>query len=587
MSLILGLNAFHPDSSACALKDGRLVAAVAEERLGKRLKHVAGFPDHALREVLRMAGATLRDVDFVAIGNDGNANLGAKAAHVLRSPFRSARGVFTHFQHRAKMQSMRRLVADACGAGEADCRFKVARVEHHLAHVASAYFASDFDQAAGFSYDGAGDFTTAMFARCQGQRIEILDRVPVPHSLGFFYTAICQFIGFTGFGEEYKVMGLAAYGQPAHLDFTREFLSLDGEGLFRLNPALFAPLQRNLEKCVDANRQIVLPPLYSQEMPSRLGPPRSRGAELSQRDKDLAASCQAHFEEAVLRCLGWLHDRVPVENLVTAGGCALNGVCNARILRDTPFKRSYIQCAASDDGTALGAALYVWNVLLNQPRSGPIDHACWGPEHSEPSMQGALREAGLVWQRFEREDLLAHAAAHLNAGHVTGWYQGRSEWGPRALGNRSILAHPGWPGMKDLINQKIKRREAFRPFAPSILAEAVGEYFEQTLESPFMMHVVKIRPEKRQAAAAVCHEDATGRLHTVKRSQNELYYDLISEFAGKGGVPVVLNTSFNENEPIVDTPRQAVDCFLRTDMDVLCLGPFITTKPGKELPKQV
>jgi carbamoyltransferase len=584
--LILGLNAFHPDSSACALKDGRLVAAVAEERLGGRVKHVAGFPGHALREVLGMAGATIRDVDYVAIGNDSNANLSAKAAHVLRAPLKSARGVLTHFQRRAKMQSMRRLVADACGAAEGSCRFKTVRVEHHLAHIASAYFASDFEQAAGFSYDGAGDFTTAMFARCQGQRIEILGRVPVPHSLGFFYTAICQFIGFTGFGEEYKVMGLAAYGEPAHLDFMGELLPLDGQGRFQLNPDLFVPLQRNLEECTDERGQIILPPLFSEGFSARLGPARTRDAELSQRDKDLAASCQSHFEEAVLRCLEWLHERVPVENLVTAGGCALNGVCNARIHRDTPFKQSYIQCAASDDGTALGAALYVWNVLLNKPRAGLIDHASWGPEHSEQAMEAALRQAGLSLERFDREALLARAAAHLNAGHVMGWYQGRSEWGPRALGNRSILAHPGWPGMKDLINQKIKRREAFRPFAPSILAEAVGDYFEQTLESPFMMHVVKIRPEKRKALAAVCHKDSTGRLHTVKRSPNALYYDLIREFAKNSGVPVVLNTSFNENEPIVDTPQQAVDCFLRNDMDVLCLGPFMTTKPGKHLANQ-
>jgi carbamoyltransferase len=584
MSLILGLNAFHPDSSACALKDGKLVAAVAEERLGKRFKHVAGFPGHALREVLRMAGASIRDVDYLAIGNDSNANLGAKVSHVLATPFSSARSVLTHFQRRARMKSVQQLVADACGVAETDCRFQVTRVEHHLAHIASSYFASDFDQAAGFSYDGAGDFTTAMFARCQGNRIEILDRVPVPHSLGFFYTAVCQFIGFTGFGEEYKVMGLAAYGQPKHKDFMREFLPLDGEGRFHLNPGLFVPLRQNLEECTDDRGQIHLPPLYADEFGARLGPARGRGVELSQRDKDLAASCQAHFEEAVLQCLAWLHQRVPVENLVTAGGCALNGVCNARILRETPFKRSYIQCAASDDGTAIGAALYVWNVILNQPRAGMIDHASWGPAHPEQAMEAALRQAGLPFERFEREELLNRAASHLNAGHVTGWYQGRSEWGPRALGNRSILAHPGWPGMKDLINQKIKRREAFRPFAPSILAEAVPEYFDQTVESPFMMHVVKIRPEKRAALAAVCHEDATGRLHTVKASQNEMYYSLIKAFAAKSGTPVVLNTSFNENEPIVDTPQQAVNCFVRTDMDVLCLGPFVTCKPGKELP---
>jgi carbamoyltransferase len=596
MNLILGLNAFHPDSSACVLKDGKLVAAVAEERLGKRHKHVAGFPGQAIAEVLRMAGATIREVDYVAIGNDSNANLGAKASHVLKSPFKSARGVMTHLQRRGKMQSTQQMVAEACGVKEADCRFKVARVEHHLAHLASSFFSSDFDEAAGFSYDGSGDFVSAMTARCRGNQIEILDRVHVPHSLGFFYTALCQFIGFSKFGEEYKVMGLAAYGQPVHLELMRELVTTsevrsqksevrNGNGQFRLNPRFFRPLGKNLEECVDATGEIVLPPLYSEELARHLGAPRDRSQPLTMRENDIACSVQARFEEVVLAELRALHQRVPTDKLVTAGGCALNGVCNARILRDTPFKKTYIQCAASDDGTAIGAAQYVWHALLGKPRTGIIDHAYWGPEHGEAEMEAALRQANLTFEKFDRPGLLTRAAAHLNAGHVTGWYQGRCEWGPRALGNRSILAHPGWPGMKDLINQKIKRREAFRPFAPSILAEAVPDYFEQTVESPFMMHVVKIRPEKRAALAAVCHEDNTGRLHTVKRSQNEMYYDLIKTFAQKSGTPVVLNTSFNENEPIVDTPEQAVACFVRTDMDVLCLGPFVTTKPGKGVGK--
>ena len=581
MSLILGINAFHPDSAACALRDGQLVAAVAEERLGTRRKHVAGFPGRAINSVLQMAGATIRDVDYVAVGNDSNANLTAKAAHVLRTPFNSARGVVTHFQRRAQMQGFKEMVAAACGVPEADCRFQVVRVEHHLAHLASSYYASDFDEAAGFSYDGAGDFTSAMFARCQGNRIEILDRVYVPHSLGFFYTALCQFIGFDKFGEEYKVMGLAAYGQSAYTDLMRELVSTNGDGQFRLNPRFFLPFGKNLDECADENGEIVLPPLYSEELTNRLGQARKRGAEITQRDKDIAASCQAHFEEVVLGCLGSLHARVKTSNLVTAGGCALNGVCNARILRETPFTKSYIQCAASDDGTAIGAALYVWNAILGKPRAGIIDHAYWGPEYPEKEMEAALTKAGLSFERHDGQALYERVAAHLNAGLVIGWYQGRGEWGPRALGNRSILAHPGWPGMKDMINQKIKRRESFRPFAPTVLAEETGRYFEQTLESPFMMHVVKIRPEKREALAAVCHEDATGRLHTVRRSQNQRYYDLIKTFATKSGTHVVLNTSFNENEPIVDTPQQAVDCFVRTDMDALCIGPFVNIKPSK------
>ena len=581
--LIVGLNAFHPDSAACALVDGKLVAAVAEERLGPRHKHVAGFPGRALQRVLQMAGATIRDVDYVAVGNDSNANLGAKVRHVLKSPVNSARGVLTHFQRRSKMKSLQQLVAEACGVGEADCRFQVQRVEHHLAHIASSYYASDFDEAAGFSYDGAGDFTSAMLARCRNNQIEILDRVAVPNSLGFFYTALCQYIGFTKFGEEYKVMGLAAYGQPVYLDLMRELVQANGRGGFQLNGRYFRPLGKNLEECVDETGEIVLPPLYSAELVHLLGDPRGRGDDLAQRENDIACSVQARFEEIVLECLRTLHQRVPTTNLVTAGGCALNGVCNARILRDTPFTQSYIQCAASDDGTAVGAALHVWNSVLGQPRAGSIEHGYWGPEYPEAEAEAALKAAGSGYERLERTALLQRAADHLHAGHVTGWYQGRSEWGPRALGNRSILAHPGWPGMKELINAKIKRREAFRPFAPSILEEAVGDYFEQTVASPFMMHVVKIRPEKRAELSAVCHEDNTGRLQTVSRQQNPMYYDLIKTFAQKSGTPVVLNTSFNENEPVVDTPAQALACFLRTDMDALVLGNFVTTKPGKAL----
>ncbi len=578
--LILGLNAYHPDASACLLRDGELVAAVAEERLGPRVKHMAGFPALAIRQVLAMAGAEIMDVDYVALGHDNNANLSAKVAHVMAHPMRSAQSVAGHFARRGKMTSLKERVAAGCDVDPAQCRFEVVEVEHHLAHLASSFFASPFEEAAGFSYDGSGDFVSGMYARCRGNDIEVLGRIHVPHSLGFFYTALCQFIGFTQFGEEYKVMGLSAYGQPRYADFLQSVLPVNGDGQYRLNQRFIQPVGgKSFEDCINAKGEIVLPAMFTKKLVKELGLPRARGAELTQRDKDVAASCQKHFEEVVLRCVRWLHTQSPSANIVTAGGCALNGVCNARILRDSPFRRSYIQCAASDDGTAIGAALYVWCALLGMPRPSPIERADWGPEYTEPQIESALRAAGLEFERLAEPDLLRRVAEHLHAGQVVGWYQGRSEWGPRALGNRSILAHPGWPGMKDLINQKIKRREAFRPFAPTILAEEVPHWFEQSVESPFMMHVVKIRPERRVALAAVCHEDHTGRLHTVKRSQNRRYYDLIKTFAGLSGVPVVLNTSFNENEPIVDTPEQAVACYRRSDIDVLCAGPFLTRKP--------
>ena len=584
MSLILGINAYHPDASACILQDGRLIAAVAEERLGTRFKHIAGFPTLAIRRVLEMAGASLKDVDHVAIGHDSAANKSAKMRRVIANPVRSAKAVASFLKRRTHIESLGDQVAKACDVGRADCRFEQIDVEHHVAHLASSFFSSPFDSAAGLSYDGSGDFVSTMLARCEGNTITPLKRFFVPNSLGYLYTGICQFIGFDHFGEEYKVMGLAAYGEPKYVDVLKQFVVSDGKGNYRLDERYIRASGGTFEECINEKGEIVLARLYTDALVKKLGAPRKRGDELTQRDKDIAASCQKYFEEIVLQLLGSLHSGFPTDKLVTAGGCALNGVCNSRILRETPFQKSYIQCAASDDGTSIGAALHVWNSVLKMPRSPVIDHASWGPEYSVAECESALKTAGLAYERFDGDALYKRGAAHLKSGHVMGWYQGRSEWGPRALGNRSIVANPGWPGMKDLINAKIKRRESFRPFAPSILAEEVRNYFEQDVESPFMMHVVKIKPEKRTELAAVCHEDFTGRLHTVKRSQNEKYYDLIREFGAQSGTPVVLNTSFNENEPIVDTPEQAISCYQRTDMDAMCLGPFVTVKPGKSLP---
>ncbi|HED12055.1 MAG TPA: carbamoyltransferase [Gammaproteobacteria bacterium] len=581
MTYILGLNAFHWDSSACLLKDGQLIAALAEERLGERIKHKAGFPGKAIKAVLEIGGIAVKDVDYLALGYDKNANSKQKMAYAITNPRRTAKLAIKSLGRRSDMSGLEAKVAEACGVPESDCRFRIEHVEHHLAHIASSFYCSNFDTAAGFSYDAAGDFVSAMYARCQGTDIEVLDRVFLPHSLGYFYTALCEFIGFDHIGEEYKVMGLSAYGEPKHMDLMREMLYIDSGGQFKTSEKYLKLLDQGFDELAQENGEFKLPPLYTDALRARLGPPRIRGQELTQRDMDIASSCQKHFENVVVDILNWLHTVVPGDNIVTAGGCSLNGVTNARILRDTPFKNSYIQCAASDDGLGIGAALWLWNCKLGKQRAAPVTHAYLGLEHSESEMEQALQDADLAFEKLEMDSVIERTAIHLNQGHIVGWYQGRCEWGPRALGNRSILAHPGWPDMKELINRKIKRRESFRPFAPSILADEVRNWFEQDVESPFMMHVVRISEDKREELAAVCHKDFTGRVHTVKRSQNRLYYDLIRKFSEKSGIPVLLNTSFNENEPIVDTPEQAVACFVRNDIDVLVMGPYITTKPGK------
>lgn len=575
--IILGLNAFHADAAACLVKDGVVISAVAEERLGLRRKHFAGFPAESIKHVLRAAGIGIKDVDVVAVGHDPKANVAAKAGYAIRNPARVIGSALTFLSRERQIASLNERIATDCGFPLAECRFKVEHVEHHLAHLASSFWGSGYTRAAGFSYDASGDFVSAAYAKCSTD-IDIVERVFLPHSLGYFYSALCQFIGFDDFGEEYKVMGLAAYGKPTYMPLMERMLRYEKNGQYRLDGKFFAGvMQRSQEEMLDENGRIVTPALYSEGLIAELGPPRKRGEPLTVRDKNIAASCQMHFENIVVECVRWLHTVMPVEELVTAGGCALNGVCNARILRDTPFKRMYVHGAGGDDGTAVGAALETWH-RSGGATAAPIQEVYWGPKHDQDEISTALHSAGLSAEKLEYDAVIDRVSAELANGKVVGWYQGQSEWGPRALGNRSILAHPGWPGMKDMINLKVKRRESFRPFAPSILEHRVGDYFEQTVQSPFMMHVVRIREEKSAEMAAVRHEDATGRVHTVSRAQNPIYFDLISAFEKRTGTPVLLNTSFNENEPIVDTPEQAIACFMRNDIDFLCIGPYVVSK---------
>jgi carbamoyltransferase len=581
MAVILGINAFHADSAACVVIDGELKFAVAEERLGEREKHCPRFPENAIRRALEESGVRLKDVTHVAIARDPKTNYAAKMAYVAKRPVKAAGAVVEHFRRNARTENMLDQLAGICGEDTSQVAFKTVWVEHHLAHIASAYYLSPFESVtAGFSYDASGDFVSAMAARCEGTHIHVLDRVFLPHSLGFFYTALCQYIGFDEFGEEYKVMGLAPYGEDKYADLMRELVSLNGKNWFRLKRGYFGMHQGGESGAVDERNHIIMGRLYTDEIVKRLGPPRKRSEALSQREKDIARSVQVRFEEAAMHCLHKLETLVPgTDQLVMAGGCALNGVANARILRETQFRKHYNQCAASDDGTCLGAAYYCWHEVLGQQKRFQMNHAYWGPEYPESRLKHAAESCGHSVRHYTDDVQLVEAVADLVVqGKVLGWYQGRSEWGPRALGNRSILANPSIPNMRDIINAKIKRRESFRPFAPTVLKEYVSTYFEQDILSPFMMHVVKIRPEWRPKLPAITHVDGTGRLQSIDRSHNPLYYDLIDAFRKRTGIGIVLNTSFNENEPIVDTPEQAVDCFRRTDMDALCLGRYVITK---------
>ena len=390
---------------------------------------------------------------------------------------------------------------------------------------------------------------------------------------------ISEFIGYTKYGDEGKVMGLAPYGKDRYCKEISKLVSTKNG--FQLDLSYFKPLGSNQGMQVLPDGTVRLARHFSDRMEEQFGQPRQPYTDIAQRDMDLAYALQHHFEEIFFHLLNELHQRVPLDDLAMAGGCALNSVANGKLFERTPFRRTYIQPAAGDEGLAVGAALHTYHSVLKQPRRTEVKNAYLGPEFSGSRIQSALQKAGLESRKLDRDALLDLVAEQIAAGNVVGWFQGRMEWGPRALGNRSIVTHPGLPNMKDVLNARIKHREWFRPFAPSIMGEYQHEYFEHDHPSPFMLHVYKIRPDKRRSLCAVNHVDDTGRLQSVTREENPLYYDLISAFHRKTGIPVILNTSFNENEPIVCTPEEAIDCFQRTRMDVLAIGPFMVTKRGQ------
>jgi len=575
--LILGLNMFHADASASIVLDGEVKFAIAEERLNRH-KHFGGFPSLAVKACLDSVGAKISDIDHVAVGQDSDANLAKKVQYALTNPAKILNFIRLR-QRKEAMRDVRSLLKKALDVDTTQLRFQEHHLEHHIAHIASAYYCSPWEKAAGFSYDGSGDFVSTMMARCQGNEIEVLDRVFLPHSLGSVYTMICEFIGYSQYGDEGKVMGLAPYGKDTYCDAINKIVTTKN-GAFQLDLSYFKPLGSNQGMQVLPDGTVRLARHFSDRMQKLFGEPRRLHAEITQRDMDLAFALQHRFEEVFFHLLNRLHQRVPLEDLAIAGGCALNSVANGKLFDRTPFRSTYIQPAAGDEGLAIGAALHTYHSVLRQPQRHDLKHSYLGPEFSESRIQSALESAGLSGRKLERGVLLEDVAELIASGNVVGWFQGRMEWGPRALGNRSIVAHPGLPNMKDVLNARIKHREWFRPFAPSILADHQHEYFEHDHPSPFMLHVYKIRPEKRKELCAVNHVDDTGRLQTVTREENPMYYDLISAFYRKTGIPVILNTSFNENEPIVCTPEEAIDCFRRTRMDVLAIGPFLVVKPG-------
>ena len=567
MSIILGINKDHSDSSACLLINGKLVGAVAEERLGQRIKHDSSFPINSIRWLIKSNNLKYKDIDYIAVSNDPMANLIQKMLHSFDfSSFNLIKKIKTKFYNRS---SLKKKIIDLCKANNEDfnnLKFKIINVEHHLTHIASAYYLSKFrDKTAAFSYDGSGDAVSIALAECQDNKIKILEKVYLPKSLGHFYSAICNHIGFKNFGEEYKVMGLSAYGKDKYSKYFNELIGYDQKNIIRQKKIFdYNSIDFKKNHVIKINKNIL---------------PNEILDKFSQESKDIAKSLQSSFENIVMQIIHRLEKKVSSQNLVMAGGCAMNGLVNGRIFKESNFKNHFIQPASTDDGTALGAAYYCWHNHLQKKDRFIMKHAFWGPSYNEDIILDSIKSKNLKFTKFDDKDQLTNYAAKIIAnGNVVGWYQGRSEWGSRALGNRSILANPANKNMKDIINAKIKKRESFRPFAPSVLEEDVSKFFECDIRSEFMNHIVKFRKEWRAIFPSVCHVDNTARLQTVNKDNNPLFYKLISELKKVTNYGVILNTSFNENEPIVDTPDQAISCFLRTDMDVLFLEKFMITK---------
>nr|MBA3768030.1 carbamoyltransferase [Acidobacteriota bacterium] len=444
-------------------------------------------------------------------------------------------------------------------------------VEHHRAHLASSFYVSPFERAALLSIDGFGDFISTMWGVGEGNSIEVLGQVEYPHSTGILYTATTQFLGFPHYGDEGKVMGLAPYGEPRFMEEFRDMIRTEEGGRFRLNLDYFRHHAEGVEMSWDEGSPTI-GRIFSDEYAKRFGPPREKGAPVTTREQDIAASLQKRLEEVGFHILNHLHDRTGLTDLGLSGGVAYNSVMNGKILLNTPFRRVYVQPAAGDSGTALGVCYEIYNGLLKQPRSFFMEGAYTGPEFSDDEIRAELDQSGLEYETHSDREITRRAARDIADGAVLGWFQGRMEFGPRALGNRSIVVDPRRADMKDILNERIKKREPFRPFAPSILEERVGDYFEQEHPAPTMLMVYQIKPDRRREIPAVTHVDGSGRLQTVSQEVNPRYYQLISDFNELTGVPIVLNTSFNENEPVVCTPRHAIDCFLKTRMDVLYLG---------------
>lgn len=571
---ILGINAYHGDASAALVVDGQLVAAVEEERFN-RIKHWAGFPGQSIQYCLDYAGITIDQVQHVAISFNPGANLGKRLAFVAKHR-PSFRAILDRLKRQGKTLGIEDQLAQSLGVDRSKIKAQIHRIEHHQTHVAAGFLVSPFEESAVLSVDGMGDFTSTLTAHAKGNDWKELSRVYFPHSIGFLYSAVTMYLGFPYYGDEYKVMGLAPYGEPEFVDFFQKMIRPVGD-VFELNLDYFTHHQQGVKMKWNDGAPIV-EPFYSRKLTDELGAARDPKAEMTHRHENIAKSLQVVTEQIIVHLLNKLHARTGSKNVCMTGGVAMNSVANGKITSQTPFENVYIPAGAADNGTSFGAAFHVWNRQLGKPRTFVQDHAYWGDEATDAECEAAVLKSGYHFEKLAEEQLIDRVTELILGGNVLGWFQGRMEFGARALGNRSLIADPRRTDMRDIINLKIKFREKFRPFAPSILEEHIAEWFELNEEAPYMEKVLPIRKEKHSIIPAVTHVDGSGRLQSVSKRTNPRYHALISRFFEKTGVPILLNTSLNENEPIVRTPEQALGVLTRTSMDAMALGSFLVWK---------
>jgi carbamoyltransferase len=591
---ILGISCFYHDSAAALLCDGDLIAAAEEERFS-RVKNDSGFPRLAIDFCLKRAGITTRDLDYVVFYEKPLPKFERILLTTLSGVPRTARlfreAMATWFSEKLWVKSH---LIDALDVPAS----KILFVEHHLSHAASAFFCSPYKDAAILTLDGVGEWTTTALGRATadwgdgGRNQIVLDReIRFPHSLGLLYSAFTAWLGFQVNNGEYKVMGMAPYGEPRYVDRVEKVLKLATDGSFALDMDYFSfhrsttdTFNQKFTDLFGAPRHPTREFITDSTHPNGTGHADRSTREENQYFADVAASIQFVTEEAILAMVSHLYESTGMENLCMAGGVALNSVANGRIVRESAFKSVFIQPAAGDSGGALGAALYAHHVLLGKPRRFVMDHAYWGADYTAAETASFLREMGLPYREIDDDRLLDELVDDLTSGRVIGWHQGRFEWGPRALGNRSILADPRRNEMKEIVNEKIKFREPFRPFAPAVLESCANDFYttpelDKSLIARYMLMVSSVAEDKQSIVPATTHVGGTGRLQTVRRDWNHRYYDLIQRFGQATGVPVLLNTSFNlRGEPIVNTPQNAFNTFVGSDIDVLVLDNFIVRK---------